>query len=83
MRYDDLMSPKAYISRRLYEGVKLSSRRACHLAAAAGLDSSTLSLALHRRRKVRMNDPRILKLGKLVGLKKSEIFEPIPKESAA
>lgn len=81
MRYFDLMSPQTYISRRLYESVKLHKRCAVELAEDAGLDSSTLSLAMNRRRKVRMNDPRFIRLGRLVGLKKEDIFEPIPMEA--
>jgi hypothetical protein len=77
MRYEDLMAPQTYISRQLYESLKLSTRRMCDLAADAGLDSSTLSLVMHRRRKVRMNDPRFIKLGRLVGVNKADLFEPI------
>lgn len=79
MRTIDEMIPQTYISRRLYESVKLSSRRMCDLAVDAGLDASTLSLVLHRRRKVRLNDPRFLELGRILGLEKTQCFEPVKK----
>lgn len=75
MTYAELMAPRAFISRRLFERVKLADEHAADLARKAGLSPSTLSLILHRRRMVRMNDPRILKLGRLVKLKKEELFE--------
>lgn len=79
MRYDDLIAPQTYISRRFYESVKLSGRTACELAADAGLDSSTLSLVINRRRKVRVNDPRFVELGRILGLEQSKLFEPVKK----
>jgi hypothetical protein len=81
MRYNDLMAPQTHISRQLYESVKLNKRRMCDLAADAGLDSSTLSLVMHRRRKVRVNDPRFIRLGRLVGVSKADLFEPIEKSA--
>lgn len=83
MRYDDLMSPQRYVSRRFYEAVKLSERSSAELSRAAGLGPSMLSHVLHHRRRVRVNDPRILKLAKLLNLKPSEIFEPLKAKGAA
>lgn len=77
MMYADLMAPKVFISQRLFERVKLSREHAADLAQKAGFSASTMSLILNRRRMVRMNDPRILKLGRLVGLKKDELFERV------
>ena len=80
MRYEDAIAPKTRVSRRFYEAVKLSDRHAVDLAHDSGLDSSTLSLILNGRRGVRLNDPRIVRLGKLVGLKPADIFEPVNKQ---
>lgn len=71
------MAPQMWASRALFEKVKLSGVHGCDLAEKAGLSSSMLSLWINRRRKVRANDPRILKLGRLVGLKKDELFEEV------
>jgi hypothetical protein len=43
------------------------------------VDTSTLSLVINRRRKVRANDPRFLELGRILGLEKAKLFEPIKK----
>lgn len=75
MRYDDLRAPKRHISQRVFQCVKLSPERAIDLAQKAGFSNSTLSLVLHRRRKVHIDDPRMLRLGKLLGLKRADLFE--------
>lgn len=79
MRTIDEMLPQTYISRRLYESVKLSERYEYDLAEAAGIDASTMSLVLRRRRKVRVNDPRFVELGRILGLEQGQCFEPVKK----
>lgn len=75
MRYENSHAPQAHLSRRFYEAVKLSSERACRLAVQADLDPATFSKMLHRVRKVRTNDPRILKIARALRVNKSELFD--------
>jgi hypothetical protein len=63
------------VSERLRVAVFLDGRRAYELAYAAGLHPSMMSKLLRGAEKIHPNDPRILKIGALVGLAASECFE--------
>ena len=71
-------SANTRISRRLFEAVKLDRRTARELAVAIGMHESQLSSILHGYRTVKRNDPRMVRLGKLVGVKREELFEEEP-----
>lgn len=53
----------------LIRAVKLSDKKRKDLAAQAGLHDSVLSMVLRGKRKVRYGDPRMMRLGRLVGLR--------------
>jgi len=62
------------ISKKLYEAIKLSSRPQYVLAHRARLHPSTLSKILRGIEEVRPGDPRVLRLGRLLGIPESELF---------
>jgi hypothetical protein len=63
------------ISLKLKIAIKLSDEPAYKLAQKAGLDPSTLSKLLCGIIQVKPNDPRIVAIGKIVGIPKDECFE--------
>lgn len=63
------------ISRRLREAVLLSSKRQYEIAHQAGLHPSTLSKILNGIERVKVGDPRVLRLGKVLGIPANELFE--------
>lgn len=69
------------ISRRLVEVIKLDRRRAYKIAQAARLHPSTFSKILNGIERVQPGDPRVLAIGKVLGLSASELFEPDPHKS--
>ena len=66
------------VSRKFIESVKLADRPAYRIAQAAGLDSATLSKILHGNGKVWLNDRRVLRVGKLLGLAPEDCFNGSP-----
>lgn len=70
------------ISRKLRAAVKLSPVRMYRLAQEAGLHPSTLSKLINGITPARPGDPRILRLGTLLGLKPEELFEEAEPETA-
>lgn len=64
------------LSQKFKAAVKLSSRRAYQIAHEAGLHPSTLSKLLNGIEKVKPGDPRVLRVGKVIGLRPQECFEP-------
>lgn len=62
-------------SEKLRAAVKLSPLRMYVLAQHAGLHPSTLSKLLNGITAVKPGDPRILRLGALLGLGADELFE--------
>lgn len=62
------------ISRRLWEAVQLSGKRRYELAREAGIHPNVLSQILHGMRPIRRGDPKVLQLGRLLGLTADEIF---------
>ena len=62
------------VSRALIERIKLSSTPAYRLAHRAGCHPSTLSKLLHGAERVRESDPRIIAVGRELGLSPDECF---------
>jgi transcriptional regulator with XRE-family HTH domain len=65
------------ISRRLRAAVKTAEVRQYRLAEAIGVDHSRLSAWLNGIARVRRGDPRIVKLGSLVGVPARACFAPL------
>ena len=63
------------ISQKLRETVKLSEQRAYQIAHAANMHPSTLSRIICGIERVRPNDPRVIAIGRVLGLHKKELFE--------
>lgn len=63
------------ISRRFKAEIKLGATPAYKIAQKAGVDSSTLSKIMCGIVTVKPQDPRVLKVGKILGLKPEECFE--------
>lgn len=70
------------VSKILRTAVKASDMRAYQIAHKAGLHPSTLSQIICGIEQVKDGDPRVLKIGEVVGLKPEECFEN-PGEKAA
>lgn len=63
------------VSQKFREAVKLHpTKKQYQIAYEAGLDSSVLSRILHGYEKLVQEDPRVIRLGKIVGLKPSQVF---------
>jgi len=62
------------VSEKLKIEIYLNQKRAYQIAQEAGLNPATLSKLLNGIEKVKPNDPRILKVGKVLGLKPEECF---------
>lgn len=71
------LPPYTTATQALRDRVKLHARKGYELALEAGLAPSQLSKIIKGTQKVRVGDPRVVKLGKLCGLKKSEVFRPV------
>jgi transcriptional regulator with XRE-family HTH domain len=67
----------ATISRRLRAAVKTADVRQYRLAEAIGVDNSRLSAWMCGIDTVRLNDPRIVQLGALVGVPARACFAPL------
>ncbi len=63
------------VSKNLREAVKLSDMRAYQIAHRAGMHYTQLSRILNGIDEVRFGDPRVLRVGKVLGLNKEECFE--------
>ncbi len=70
------------ISKKLRIAIKLSPVRMYRLAQRAGLHPSTLSKLINGIMPVKPGDPRILRLGTLLGLTPDELFEQAEPEAA-
>lgn len=64
-----------FINKKLWEAVQLSGKRRYVLARAAKIHPTTLSQILNNMRPVHRDDPRIMRLGRLLGLKPDELFD--------
>jgi len=63
------------ISHKLRAAIKLNPIPAYKIAHAAGLNPTTLSKLICGISKVRPGDPRVLKVGKILGLSPEQCFE--------
>lgn len=62
-------------SRLLRNTVKLSEKRAYQIAHEAGLHPSTLSRLLNGIERVKPSDPRLIAVGRVLGIPKGACFE--------
>lgn len=62
------------LSRRFIERLKLSATPAYRIAIAAGVSPTQLSKWVIGAQPVRVRDPRLIRIGELLGLKPNEIF---------
>ena len=62
-------------SRLLVNTIKLSNRRAYKIAQDAGLHPSTLSRLINGIEQVRPSDPRVIAVGRVLGIPQNECFE--------
>lgn len=67
------------LSNKLYTALKTSKVPNYKIAQAVGVHPNWLSKAIHGAVKIKSNDPRLIRIGEILGLKAEEIFE---KESA-
>ena len=63
------------ISQKFVAAIKLNSRRAYQIAWEAGLHPSTLSRIINGIDRVSIGDPRVLRVGKILGLNPEDCFE--------
>ena len=63
------------ISRLLINSIKLSDLRAYRIAHAAGLHPSTLSRLMNGIEIPQKNDPRVISIGRVLGIPASECFD--------
>lgn len=63
------------ISKKFRDAVKLDSRPQYELAWQAGINPTTLSQIIIGYVRPRYGDPRVIRVGKLLGLEESECFE--------
>lgn len=64
------------LSTRLVHALKLGSEPSYKVAVRAGLHPSQLSRLIHGAERVRANDPRIIQVGRELGLQPEDCFEP-------
>jgi len=65
------------VSRKLVEAVKLSDLRAYEIAHKAEMHPTTLSRILNGIEDVKPGDPRILRIGKVLGITAKDCFDPV------
>ncbi len=63
------------VSERLWVAVKTSRRPAYKIAQEAGIHPSWLSKAINGIENVKPGDPRIISVGKILGIPESECFD--------
>lgn len=63
------------LSQRFIYAVKLGPYRAYHLAHQAGLHPATLSKLITGAERVKPGDPRVIAVGRVLGLGPEECFE--------
>jgi plasmid maintenance system antidote protein VapI len=66
------------ISKKFRTAVKLSNRRAYQIAWAAGVHPNFLSKIINGIERVKPGDPRVIRIGKVLGLSEDELFEGDP-----
>ncbi len=67
-----------HISEKFRIALKTSPVRMYRLAQQAGLHPSSLSKFVNGIAPVKVDDPRLLRLGALLGLRPEELFEELP-----
>jgi hypothetical protein len=75
------MRTRCRLSRAFVIAVKLADRPAYRIALDADLHPTTLSRLLHGAEPLRPNDPRVLRVAKILGLDTQTVFEPEEKPS--
>jgi hypothetical protein len=63
------------LSRRFIEAVKLAPRPAYRIAQEAGVHPATLSKLLTGAERIRQADPRVVAVGRVLGIQPEECFE--------
>lgn len=63
------------LSQKLIHAVKLSEKRAYQIAHEAGLHPSTLSSLLNGIEKTKPFDPRVISIGKVLGIPAKDCFQ--------
>lgn len=63
------------LSRDFIGAVKLSEKRAYQIALEAGIHPSTLSKLLNGIEKIKPMDPRVIAVGRALGLEPEDCFE--------
>jgi hypothetical protein len=66
------------VSRRFVEAVKLAPKRSYRIAQEAGLHPTTLSKLITGIVPAQRNDPRVLAVANVLGLKPEECFDEAP-----
>jgi hypothetical protein len=64
------------LSEELIRAIRFSNKKNYEIAQEAGLHYSTLSRMIHGIERVRDGDPRVLKLGAVLGISTEKLFEP-------
>ena len=70
------------LSQKLIHAVKLSEKRAYKIAHEAGLHPSTLSSLLNGIERVKPQDPRVISIGKVLGIPAEECFQKLKKQTS-
>ncbi len=70
------------VSERLWVAIKTARRPAYKIAQQAGVHPSWLSKAINGIETVRPSDPRIIAIGRIVGVPAGECFDEIATDSA-
>jgi plasmid maintenance system antidote protein VapI len=65
------------VSRKFVEAVKLSDLRAYEIAHKAEIHPTTLSRILNGIEDVKPGDPRVLRIGKVLGLRSEDCFDSV------
>lgn len=63
------------ISNKLFTALKTSPIPNYKIAQAAGVHPNWISKAIHSAIKIRPDDPRLIRIGKILGLKMEDLFE--------
>lgn len=63
------------VNRKLKIAIYLNPKRAYQIAQEAGLTPSTLSKLLNGIEPVKQDDPRIIRVGEIVGVSADECFD--------
>jgi len=62
------------ISQELYEALRLSKRNHYEIAQEVGVHPSVLSKILNGAEPLRPNDPRVVRVGRVLGISRKSLF---------